>query len=266
MISINKSELLLSKLRNISDKKTLNFKKVILKLKWDTDFFGFNIATINHSYLNKNVWNYCYNFILDHKIKLVYFLCNSNDRKSIQYAEKYGFSFVDNRLTFQLDLNNHKDEVYREFKNSLFLAKKKDKYSLIKISKNLYKVSRYYFDIKFDKIKVDEFYQNWLEKSIYGLLDDECLYLSKKKEPMAFITIKYKKNKEASIGLIGVSNQFQGLGYGKHIIDCTIQYLKYKKIKKINVVTQGRNLAAQNLFTSCKFKATKSEIWYHKWL
>ena len=39
-----------------------------------------------------------------------------------------------------------------------------------------------------------------------------------------------------------------------------------KGIKKIFVVTQGRNYMAQRLYQSAGFKTFSTELWYHKWL
>ena len=39
-----------------------------------------------------------------------------------------------------------------------------------------------------------------------------------------------------------------------------------RKIKKLYVVTQGRNIRAQRLYQKNGFIIKSSEIWYHKWV
>ena len=70
------------------------------------------------------------------------------------------------------------------------------------------------------------------------------------------------------IGLIAVNPQFNNMGYGNYIINYLKYYIfkNYKKIKKIIVITQGRNIPAQRLYEKNHFLISKSEIWFHKWI
>ena len=50
------------------------------------------------------------------------------------------------------------------------------------------------------------------------------------------------------------------------IIKNLFYHLYLKKIKKLYVVTQGRNIRAQRLYQKNGFIIKSSGIWYHKWL
>ena len=56
------------------------------------------------------------------------------------------------------------------------------------------------------------------------------------------------------------------MGFGSKLMQCSINFLFEKKINKIFVVTQGRNLIAQRLYQKNGFVIKNTEIWYHKWL
>ena len=60
--------------------------------------------------------------------------------------------------------------------------------------------------------------------------------------------------------------KFEGKGFGNIIIKNLFYYLYLKKIKKLYVVTQGRNIRAQRLYQKNDFIIKSSGIWYHKWL
>ena len=79
-------------------KKKYNY---IDKLEWDSDFFGFNIGFINKRYLNKSIISEMKKFILDNDIKLVQYLCDCHDNKSVKIAESNHFHFTDIRLTYE---------------------------------------------------------------------------------------------------------------------------------------------------------------------
>lgn len=99
--------------------------------------------------------------------------------------------------------------------------------------------SRFYCDDNFPKNKVTEFYKTWLSKC-------ECYMI-----PGAYCAIDNN-----SIVLIGAEN---GQGYRM------LKNIEGLMSGKIEVVTQGRNIAAQRLYQKCGFKTNKVELWYHKW-
>lgn len=147
-------------------------------------------------------------------------------------------------------------------------AQKEDINQISKLANNIYLSSRYYYDDNFDKHKVNLYYKDWLKKSVYGKFDDLCLILKNKKNNylLGFVTIKINSDKSASIGLIGVNKDFQRQGFGSILIKNLFFYLYKIKIKKLYVITQGRNISAQRLYQKNGFIINNTEIWYHKWL
>ena len=111
-------------------------------------------------------------------------------------------------------------------------------------------------------------YLNWILKSIKGRFDD-CVYiltnLNIKNEILGFLSIKIIDN-ICQIGLIAINPKFSNKGIGSILIKNLKNIIfNRKKIKKIIVITQGRNIPAQRLYEKNNFLLTKSELWYHKW-
>ena len=77
---------------------------------------------------------------------------------------------------------------------------------------------------------------------------------------MAYCTIRYVNNKSL-IGLVGVTESQLGRGWGKKILYKVSSMLKRKGYSEIRVVTQARNIRAQNLYSSVGFKVAKTEVW-----
>ena len=238
---------------------------VIVVLKWDSSFWGYPVCLVTSRKLTDNIIYRINKFVKKNKVKLIQYLCNCHDRKSVSLAEQNRFAFKDIRLTFEKDLRYSKvakNSLNKNFK----IAKSKDVKQIYKISDSIYKDSRYYFDQNFDEKKVQEFYNLWLYKAVKNLFDNLCLIYCKNNKPISYCTLRYKNNNEAVIGLFGVSKELNGKGIGTKLINKVVSFLTAKGYKKITVVTQGRNLYAQRLYQKAGFFTKGTELWYHKWI
>ena len=237
---------------------------IIVILKWDSNL-GYPVCLVTSRKLTDNIIYRINKFVKKNKVKLIQYLCNCHDRKSVSLAEQNRFAFKDIRLTFEKDLRYNKvakNSLNKNFK----IAKSKDVKQIYKISDSIYKDSRYYFDQNFDEKKVQEFYNLWLYKAVKNLFDNLCLIYCRNNKPISYCTLRYKNNNEAIIGLFGVSKQFNGKGIGTKLINKVVSFLTAKGYKKITVVTQGRNLYAQRLYQKAGFFTKSTELWYHKWI
>lgn len=237
---------------------------LILKLKWDSKFHGYNVAYLSCMHLTENIIYQVENFIKKEDIRLVEYLCNCHDRRSVLSAEKNSFHFVDIRLSYRKKIQDKTNCSL-----GIFLLRKADEHDipvLQAISKYIYKDSRYFFDNNFNREKVYDFYLGWVKKGILGQYDDECWCLCDKAIPVAFCTIKYKNSKTAAIGLVGVDVGYQSNGLGKKLMYSMFNRFVDKGIQNVFVVTQGRNYAAQRLYQSVGFRTYATQLWYHKWI
>ena len=132
--------------------------KIIEKLEWDSDFFGFNVAQIKGKRINEKKMTNIKKFCKNNKIDLLQFKCDAHHRPSILLAEKNSFHFADSRMTYLLNLEKTKKIYIKNDKDLSFrLAVPHDAKKLDKIVSELYKDSRYYFDINFPRKDVKNF-------------------------------------------------------------------------------------------------------------
>jgi len=240
---------------------------LIKKLDWDTNFWNFPVAYLSCKYLTESIIYRSDKFLKSENIKLIEYLCNCHDNKSVKLAAENNFIFTDIRLSFEKKLKEKENiDLPTEFRFGL--ARQTDISALRDLAKDIYLDSRYYFDENFDRQKTSEFYRNWVEKAVLGTFDDECYCLFDKNKdiPIGFCTIKYEASNIARIGLVGLSARYQGRGIAKTLLYLIFNKLIDKNIFKILVVTQGRNYAAQRLYQGVRFLTKATEIWYHKWL
>lgn len=238
---------------------------LIYIMKWDSDFFEFPVAFISSKYLSDTIHNYIDFFTHRNKIRLVEYLCNCHDDISVKVAEKNNFHFTDIRITFDINLAQHYE--INNGTNFVFgLANNSHLFELKELTKDMYKDSRYFFDGNFPIEKINDFYSQWIEKAVLGIFDHECYCLYDASKPIAFCTIRYTKAHAVHIGLFGVHKEYSGQGLGKILLHNVFNKLATNNIKKMFVVTQGRNYPAQRLYQSVGFKTFSTELWYHKWM
>ena len=253
---------------SLFDNPNFNFNEIanlVKKLIWDTEFFGFGVGYVSSRNLTENIYRKIHRFSLSNNIRVLEYLCNCHDRESVKAAEGNGFHFVDIRLTFEIKTKalGHED-LPEGF--TYGIAKPEHIEELKRVGSHIYKDSRYYFDGNFGADKVNEFYKGWVEKAVLGTFDHICYCIFKGDRPVGFCTLRYSKADAASIGLVGFSEDFQGLGLGKKLLNYVINECAVNNVKMIFVVTQGRNYMAQRLYQSAGFKTFSTELWYHKWL
>ena len=236
---------------------------LIKKAEWDTDFFGFGVGYLSCRHLSESIAYRSNLFALRKRLRVVEYLCNCHDRRSILAAEQENYRFADIRLSFKKELRQH---PVPDFSGLNFgLARSEHIPALRELADGAYTDSRYFFDQSFPLIKVKELYPLWLEKAVYGRYDHECYCFFEHDTPIGFCTIRYQSPMIASIGLFGLKREFQGRGLGKKLIGLVENELSKKSFQSLTVVTQGRNYAAQRTYQSSGFRTLATEIWYHKW-
>lgn len=265
IMSLPSSVLLEEVNHNESELELLEVVRLYQKLKWDSDFFNLNIGYISCLRLTPNIEKHIKDFIREEKIDMLEYRCNCHDRTSVVTSEESGYSFVDIRLTLQHYLLSQL-EIDRLKGFSIHKGKKRDIAKLQKIAADIYVASRYYFDENFDRSKVKEFYQGWVKKAVLGTFDDFTYVFYRKKGPIGFCTIKKMRTNAAKIGLFGLDTAYRGKGLSSVFLNAVLKKLKEEeKIGYVEVVTQGRNYAAQRLYQRCGFVTKSTELWYHKW-
>jgi len=249
---------------NNAEEKLSNIVSLVQKLEWDSDFFGKNIAFISCRRLTDNIENYIKFFVQKEAIDLIEYCCNCHDQQSVEVAERNNYSFVDIRITMEIDLIEASGAMQREGA-VVRKAQKKDIDALIECGKGIYYLSRYFYDGNFNIERVQDFYDGWIRKAVLGLFDDYCYALYNNGTLIGFCTINEGANGAASIGLVGVSSEYSGLGWGKYMLMQVHGLLFAEGVHYISVVTQGRNYAAQRLYQRCGYLTKKTELWYHRW-
>jgi dTDP-4-amino-4,6-dideoxy-D-galactose acyltransferase len=229
-------------------------------LDWDTEFFGVRIAKIEGAHLTDEIVAQALQWSLDHKVACLYFLCASDDDRSVGIAEQNGFHLVDVRMELswraQTAPSGSETEV-RRFQPS-------DLPRLQEIASGAYELTRFYYDRHFPPAKSSALYREWITKSCNGYAD--AVFVALHRDVVeGFVTCHLEALRRGRIGLVGVNGAARGAGMGQAMIKNAQRYFLDQGVDEVLVVTQGRNIAAQQLYQGNGFRARSMQLWYHKW-
>ncbi|MGH9836871.1 MAG: GNAT family N-acetyltransferase [Blastocatellia bacterium] len=229
-------------------------------LDWDTEFFGVRIARIEGAHLTDESIAQALQWSRDHQVACLYFLCASDDDRSVGIAEQNGFHLVDVRMELswraQAVTNDSLVEV-RQFQSS-------DLPQLQEMASGAYKSTRFYYDRYFSRAKSSELYREWVAKSCDGYAD--AVFVAPQQDTVGgFITCQLETPRRGRIGLVGVNETARGVGVGQALVKAAQRYFSDQGVDEAFVVTQGRNIAAQRLYQANGFRTHSTHLWYHKW-
>ena len=230
-------------------------------LTWDSAHFGFNIGKVEPGFLSELSHEELTDWSRQNDVCCLYLTCEISDKKSISYAEKNGFRLVDMRITLEKYLANLGDI---EPINEIRYSTDADVPHLKAIAHSIYHDTRFYYDERFPKDKVDTLYETWIEKSHTGFADAVLVY-DNGNSILGYISCHLKADSVGNIGLVGVAETAQGMKLGGKLVRSALAWFAEKGVIKATVVTQGRNLRAQRLYQREGFITSSIELIFHKW-
>ncbi|MGO2169451.1 GNAT family N-acetyltransferase [Pseudoalteromonas sp.] len=172
-----------------------------------------------------------------------------------------GFSFAEGELVFQKAV-----PATEKFTSLIgfdaYIATESSLDELKFIVSDLYVNSRFR-EPWFTSEERDCFYRMWVENAVLSKFDDCCLVLKNESSISGFVTIRIRE-REATIGLIGVTRSFQGQGIGKQLLELVQRYCVSKEATVIKVSTQTSNISAANLYSQTGFAMAGISYWFYK--
>lgn len=221
---------------------------MIERLSWDSDFFNYPVGRIN----------------VGEKFDLQQFNSEAKDFSLVyilsqtDLAEITFFNLVDRKLIFckQLEKNSFDSGIIE------YDSEKHDFNELLNLAFLSGKFSRFRLDQGFKANEFERLYRQWIENA---LSDNETSVLLHVEGEVitGFVSVETKANKAARIGLIAVSEVFQGRRIGLKLVQAACSLAYQKGNSELEVVTQADNQAAVNLYQKSGFSLISSTFIYH---
>ena len=223
---------------------------MIKTLEWDSDFFGIKVGEL---FLDSDLK-------IDQPLDydLIYVKSNSEFNLSI---DNYINTFGETKILFTKELK----ALYSPKKEIKSISETDfDINQIYELAYESGKHSRFKLDKKIGIEKFKKLYKTWVDNSInYKFATDVLLY---KIESIVAGFVTYKIESEiATIGLIAVSEIYQGQGIGKNLLQEVENRLVQKKIKQLYIPTQLENIQACNFYKKNDYHIIESKNIKHYW-
>lgn len=234
-------------------------------LPWDSEHFGCRIArAVVHRLTEETVAAVVARAERD-GVECLYFLADPDDPETIRLAEGHRFHLVDVRVT--LDRSGSDD---RPAPNAtadappIRTAEEVDLAALRALARTSHHDSRFYHDLNFPRDLCDRLYERWIENSVGGWAD-AVLVAGERGRPVGYVTCHLDADGSGRIGLVAIVAEAARRGLGLLLVKAASDWFGRRHARGVQVVTQGRNLAAQRLYLRAGFLPIAIQLWYHRW-
>jgi dTDP-4-amino-4,6-dideoxy-D-galactose acyltransferase len=231
-------------------------------LIWDSDFFNRRIARVTSGCLRSDEVERILTWAVEERIDCLYYLANGQEINSTSLVEANGFHFVDLRVTFIKDLTKPEQPFIPS--RHIRRADEKDLSTLKELARKAFQLSRFHVDAHFDQAKADLMYEVWVENDLRTTGHDVWV-IDMEGQLAAYTSVSVKHDGKAQIGLVGTQADWRGKGLALELQRFVGEELQNEGIREVEVVTQGRNIAEQNLYQQAGYFTRSIDLWYHKW-
>ena len=244
--------------------------KFVKFLEWDTDFFSFPVGRITAAGLDDENIRLILNEARSAGLRCLYFEADPNDVTTVTAVEKSNFHLVDVRVVLEYPFDTHPAPFLRyPVHPDLVVSQstESDLPLLENIAEEIGQFSRYTFDRNFKPGENNRLYRLWIRKSCSGYAD--VVYVARWKDTgeaaVGLITC-VMQNDIGHIQLAGVHHQHRQKGVGTGLVQTALDWAKGQRARRMQVVTQARNVPAQRLYQQMGFFTRSVTLFYHKWL
>lgn len=221
----------------------------IKRLQWDSDFFNLEVGELFADSTD---------FKGNTDFDLIYVKSKAKNDFKMDGFEK---SFTENKVVYQKHLS-HLNDLNNSIKEISEIDYSIDE--LYELAFESGKYSRYNLDKKIENLKFKELYQVWISNSLNNKFADGFLVYVEENEILGFVTYKIKNNL-AIIGLIAVSQDHQGKGIGKQLIEKVENELINKNINELQIPTQEENRQACGFYEKLGYQQAEKITLSHYW-
>lgn len=234
-------------------------------LPWDTNHFGHRIGRANIRCLDQESYQLLRDSCKEAEIDCLYFLADAGDQASILELQRHGFLFVDIRATLERKVPD--SSTPQSKKGAITRPSRVDDLeALAAIARDSFTSTRFFADPFLDTEKAATMYQIWLAKSITTDYADQVLVAEVNRKSVGFVTCHLDRHSsEGKISLVALASSARGKGLSQTMVLQALEWFRDQGMKRVSVVTQGRNVAAQRSYQRCGFVTRSTELWFHKW-
>lgn len=235
-------------------------------LAWDSSFFELTVARVRGSRLDPDGYRRLMDWARSNDVDWLYFLADPDDPGTAAVARVQGLDPVDIRVTLGREIDARMSGPGIPAGAHFRPAVEADLPILTRLASRLHVGSRMFADSNVPRERATALYATWIENSLRGDFAEHVIVAEIDGGVCGYITGRREPCGHGSIGLMGVGSAARGRGVGTALIQALLVRLAERGISRVEVVTQGANIAAQRVYRRCGFVTMSRQIWYHIWL
>lgn len=245
-------------------KKQTSVNSLLEFLGWDTEFFGYKIGKIAAE--NGILPELLSESIIEAKksgFEIVYLILPPDNRQLNDIARRFSAKLVDKKTTFFIKLAG--DRVFPLHPSVAAYQSKKATKALLDLSLQIGNLSRFKQDKGFSPSEYERLYRTWMRRSVKRELAKEVFVYEEHDSIKGVVTLDINGD-IGSIVLLGVDDKWRGQNIGFELVNASKRYFLKQNIGRLEVVTQGSNIPACNLYRKCGFDILDQKNVYHFWI
>jgi len=230
-------------------------------LKWDSEFFGFKIGSIEF----RNNFDFCYlHDVLkssgDYKCFYLY-SDNPITEENLRLLSIDRYLLADIKLTYQKTLENI---INSDFSSISEYSFEYDINQLYELGIQSGHTSRFCIDPLFNPY-FEDMYKLWVDNSVSKKIADRVfIYKNFDLRPIGMVTCKIK-DEIGQIGLIATDSHIRGKGIGTALLKRVENYYQTNSIKISHIITQKGNIQACSFYEKNGYRVIEKKFIYHLW-
>jgi dTDP-4-amino-4,6-dideoxy-D-galactose acyltransferase len=238
----------------------------IVRLDWDSEFFGFPVARISGDTRCEAIPEILQSAKLQ-GVRLVYWSASESQAETFTPCGLAQFRVVDQiTLRKSLSMDGHLPSVELQGFQIEQCTKLEDGRYLLDLALQAGSFSRFRLDSRIAPNLFTSLYKMWIDRSCGGEIADAVFRISDSSGVAGGMITLSLKGPCCSIGLIAVSPGYRRRGLGRALIQLGEQFAHANKCIEMSVVTQAQNREAIRLYEAAGFLSSECLAWYHFWL
>ncbi len=228
------------------------------RLDWDSEFFGRPIGRVGDG--DEPLVSTVGAADAD-GIECLYLLCPAAETEDLQTALALGFRPYDVRIEFSRALLKPPSAPAPLGTRD---AQPGDEPALESIARDRLTETRFGADPHFPPDRVGDLYVAWLRR---GLATPPLRRTLVAGAAEGFVTCRFDAERGVgAIELIAVAAGREGAGLGNQLMAASSRAFADAGVERAEVVTQGRNVAAQRLYQRHGYRTARIDLWLHRWV
>ncbi|HEY8517151.1 MAG TPA: GNAT family N-acetyltransferase [Candidatus Binatia bacterium] len=239
---------------------------LVERLAWDSDFFGRPIGRARIERLDEATADRLLDEARAAGLECVYFAAAADDLATLLVAEARGFHLVDVRVVFERSTATPLPSCAEDERYVLEPARADELPRLERIAEQVSRVSRYAFDPRFPTGDVERLYRTWIRNALGGSAD--AVLVAREApgaEALGFACCKLH-GELCDLELVGVDEPYRQRRGGRALVAEVVRWAQAHGAKRVQVVTQAHNVAAQRLYQRLGFLTAEVKLRFHLWL